>query len=210
MSYKRWGSLVLGVSGMLFLLFPVRALAGQQELAASIAETRTELMSTSDQLRAAVDALNNLQEPIGGDLKKAYDALVIEIGNVETAGAFTKTRSEAMKAAAAGHFESWQKDIDSLNNAQLRKASQKRLTKVQKIYDEAVAEMKSASTLFKPCLSDLSDISKVLSNDLTAKGVSSINSVIRQAKGNLQVLSRAIGDAMQQMELAEKALSSGE
>jgi len=202
-----------GVSGVfclgLVLLFPALSLAGQQELAASIAETRAELISTTEQLKATVDALNNLQEPIGGDLKKAYDALVIEIGKVEAAGASTKTRAEAMKAAASGHFESWQKDIDSLNNAKLRKATQKWLTKVQKIYDKAVSEMKNAASLFKPCLSDLNDISKVLSNDLTAKGVSSINGVIRQGKANIQVLSRAIGATIAQMESAEKDLGSG-
>jgi hypothetical protein len=113
-----------------------------------------------------------------------------------------------MQATAASHFESWQTDIDSLNNPQLRKASQTRLTKVQKAYDKAVAEIKNAAALFKPFISDLSDISKVLSNDLTAKGVSSISSVIRQGKGNLTTLSSAIENAMEEMESVEKALSS--
>lgn len=208
MSYKKTVLLLLGVAGMLFLLCPALALAGQKELAASIAETRTELASSSEQLKGAKAALNNLQDPADGDLKKAYDTFVEEVKKVETASTWAKMRAEMMQTTATGHFDSWQADIDSLNNAELRKASQNRLTKVQKAYDEAVAEMKKAAALFKPYISDLSDISKVLLNDLTPKGVSSINSVIRQAKGNLQALTSAIDEAMEEMTSVEKTLSS--
>lgn len=206
MSYKRWGSLLLGVAGILFLLCPALALAGQKELAASIAETRIELMNTKEQLKSAMEALNNLQE--SADLNKAYDTFVSSLAQVKGTETAIQARALAMQENAAGHFESWQKDIDAINNSELRAASGKRLIKVKKVYDTAVDKIKNATALYKPSISDLSDISTVLSNDLTANGVKSISSVIRQARASLRAVSSAIEDTMQQMELVEKTLSS--
>jgi hypothetical protein len=212
MSYKKLRSVLLGAAGVLYLaslfLLPSRAWAGQQELAASIAETRTELMNTKEQLKVTLEAIKSLVNQKSGDLKPAFDTFMAELTKTSKAAEATTARGETMQANAISYFESWQKDVDAISNANLHMVSQNRLNKVKKIYDQVVSELKNASSLFKPCMTDLIDISKALSNDLTVKGISSIGSVFRDARSALKSVSGSIDLAMLQAQLAEKTLSS--
>ena len=48
-------------------------------------------------------------------------------------------------------------------------------------YKGAVASLKAAAEKFNPFLSDLSDIQKALSNDLTSKGLASVGDTVKKA-----------------------------
>lgn len=184
------------------------ASAGQEQLAASIGETRTEVVATRDQLQATVNALDALVKQKEGDLKPAYDEFVAQVTRTQASAALTKSRSAKMQTDAKTHFGSWQKEIDSIVNERLRNKAQKRLDKVQKSYSKAISQLENASISFEPYLSDLADIKKILSNDLTRGGIKAIRGTVSKAKFDLQNVRNHIFDAVKELESMEKSLSS--
>jgi hypothetical protein len=64
-----------------------------------------------------------------------------------------------------------------------------------------------AADKFKPFLSDLSDIQKALSTDVTEGGVKALRSTVKSANWNHRFVDKAINSALKEMKTMEKALS---
>jgi DUF2959 family protein len=184
------------------------AQAGQEQLASSIKQARTEAEATTAQLNSTLAALNALTSQKKGDLNPAYQAFRAEIPKTRTAATATSGRVESMTKQRAKYFSDWQSTIDGINNKSLQKKAQKRLNAASQSYDKAEAAMQTAAEKFRPFLSDLSDIEKALSQDVTASGVKNMKSVVRSANWNYKFVTSAINDALKEMRKMEGALSS--
>lgn len=182
--------------------------ASQEQLAVSIKEARAEAARANHQLKTTLDALTTLTQQRKGDLRPAFDAFAAEIPKTEAAAAWTRTRVQWMDSDGQRYFETWQATIASIANESLRKKAQKRLDAVQKSYDKVGVSLKSAGEKFKPFLSNLTDIQKVLSKDVTAAGVKSVRSTVSDANWRYKAVSATINDALKEMEKMEKSLST--
>jgi hypothetical protein len=182
--------------------------ASQEQLASSMQDTRLEAGRTRDQLATTLAALTRLTKQEKGDLRPAFDAFTAEIPKTEAAATTTRTRASWMQGDGLKYFEDWQQTISSINNESLRKKSQKRLDAVKKTYAKVTTEFSEAADKFKPFLSDLSDIQKVLSTDLTANGVKGLRSTVSSANWNYKNVNRTINSALEDMKGMEKALST--
>jgi malate synthase len=192
----------------LTLMTAQAAWAGQEQLAASIRDTRNEVVATRDQLQATVDALDALVKQKEGDLKPAYDEFVAQVTRTQADASLTKTRAQKMQVDAKTHFGSWQKEVDGIANEKLRKKAQKRLDKVAKSYNKAISQLEEAGISFEPYLSDLADVKKILANDLTRGGIKSIKGTVSKAKFDLRTVRDHIFDAIKELDSMEKSLSS--
>jgi Skp family chaperone for outer membrane proteins len=192
----------------LILMTAQAASAGQEQLAASIRDTRNEVVATRAQLQTTVNALDALAKQKEGDLKPAYDEFVAQVTKTQADAALTKARGQKMQADAKTHFGSWQKEIDSIANERLRKKAQKRLDKVEKSYNKAISQLEDAGISFEPYLSDLADVKKILANDLTRGGIKSIKRTVSKAKFDLSTVRNHIFDAIKELDSMEKSLSS--
>jgi DNA-binding XRE family transcriptional regulator len=182
--------------------------ASQEQLANSMKETRLEAGRTRDQLAAALGVLTTLTKQEKGDLRPAYEAFTAELPKTEAAAAATRTRVSWMQGDGMKYFEDWQKTVSSINNESLRKKSQKRLDAVKKSYAKVTDEFNEGAQKFKPFLADLGDIQKVLSTDLTAKGVKGLRSTVSNANWHYKDVNRSINSALDEMKDMEKELSS--
>ena len=182
--------------------------ANQEQLAASMKETRLEAAQTRDQLAATLATLTALTKQDKGDLRPTYQAYCAEVPKTEVAAASTRARVAWMQGDGLKYFEGWQKTIDSINNESLRKKSQKRLDAVKKSYVKVTASFQDAGEKFQPFLADLGDIQKVLSTDLTASGVKGLRSTVSDANWRFKAVNRTINDALDEMKKMETSLSS--
>ncbi len=189
-------------------LLATAAQASQEQLARSIKDARAETSRTDAQLKATLEALNALTKQTQGDLKPAYNTYCAEVAKTESAAGWTKTRVQWMASDGRQYFQSWQSTVNSIANESLRKKAQKRLDAVKVSYDKVEASLKVASEKFAPFLSDLGDIQKALSTDVTAGGVKAIKSTVKSANWNHQFVSKAVNAALKEMDKMEKALSS--
>jgi uncharacterized coiled-coil DUF342 family protein len=182
--------------------------AGQEQLAASITQARQEATVTSGQLNAALTALNTLVNQKEGDLSPAYQAFRAEIPRTQNAATATSSRVEKMARERQNYFADWQNTVNSINDNSLQKKARKRLNAASKGYEKVEAALTTAAEKFRPFLSELSDVEKVLSQDVTVKGIKGIRRVVRDANWNYKAVSVAINRALKEMEKMEKALSS--
>lgn len=193
---------------MLGLLTAFTAVAGQNELATAIGDTKKEVIQTRNELQATVNSIDALTKQKSGDMKPTFDTFVAQIGKTQTAADTTKKRIEKMVAEADTHFGTWQKEVDSIFNPDLKKKAQKRLQSVQKDYNEVVTDMKQAGSRFSSLLSDLNDIQKTLVHDLNPDGVKSVKSSVSSAQWNLKSARGAINDAIEGLAKIEKSLGT--
>ncbi len=182
--------------------------ANQEQLAASMKETRLEAGRTRDQLTATLATLTALTKQEKGDLRPAYQAFTAEVPKIEAAAASTRARVAWMQGDGLKYFSGWQRTIDSINNESLRKKSQKRLDATKKSYLKVMANFQEAAEKFQPFLADLGDIHKVLSTDLTASGVTGLRSTVSDANWRFKAVNRTINDALEEMQKMEKSLST--
>jgi len=182
--------------------------ADQEGLAASIKQAREEATMTASQLTATLSALNTLVGQTKGDLNPAFQAFRAEIPKTQNAAAATHARLETMSREKAQYFAEWQKAIDGINNNSLQKKAQKRLKTASEHYAEVEADLAKAGEKFRPFLSDLADVEKALSMDVTARGIKNIKSVVRSANWNYNSVAGSINSALKEMDKLEKDLSS--
>jgi hypothetical protein len=181
--------------------------ADQEQLATSIKAARAEAARAAEQLQGTLGALDALTKQKQGDLRPAYNAFAAEIPKTEAAAAWTRARVAWMDGDGQKYFGDWQKTIEGMTNESLKKKAQKRFNVVRKSYDKVGASLKTAGEKFRPFLSDLSDIQKALSTDITAGGVKAVKSTVSDANWQFKFVSREINDALKEMKKMEQALS---
>jgi len=182
--------------------------ASQEQLAKSIQDTKLETSRTSEQLKSTLSALNALTKQTKGDLRPAYSTYCSEVDKTDSASAWTRTRGQSMATDGRKYFQDWQNTINGIANESLRKKSQKRMDTVKTSYDKVEASLQQAGEKFQPFLSDLSDIQKALSTDVTAGGVKALRGTVRSANWNHQFVDKAIKASLKELDKMQKALSS--
>jgi hypothetical protein len=181
-------------------LLPTPAQAGQEKLAAQIAETSQQVVSTRNQLQATMNALTALVDQKGGDLRPAFQKFQAEVVKTKAAAEVTKGTAAGMAHQSAAYFSEWEKDIAGVSNEKLRKNAQRRMTAVKGNYADATKALEAAGGKFAPFLSDLADIEKILTNDLTAGGIKAIKGTASSAKFNMGNVRRYIQTATESLD----------
>ena len=182
--------------------------SAQENLAKSVEEIRTETLATRGQLQTAIGALTALTTQKQGDLKPAYDAYVAEVAKTHADAGKTTSRAAAMQSASKDYFGAWQQDVAGINNASLRQTAQKRLDTARRNYDKVIASLQEAGKRFKPLLSDLDDVQKMLANDITPAGVKSVRGVANDARRDGDRVRATITDALDNLQSLAMALST--
>jgi len=160
------------------------------------------------QLATTLTDLNALTKQEEGDLRPAYETFAADIPKTQAAADLTLKRVAFMEGEGQSYFDGWQTNIAGIANPSLQKQAQKRLDAAKKNYANVIEAMKDASEKFKPFLSDLGDVQKVLSNDVTSGGVKSVRSTVSDANWQNKNVTKAINNALEEMRKMEKALSS--
>jgi hypothetical protein len=181
--------------------------ASQEQLAFSIKEARGEATRATEQLKSTLDTISALTKQKEGDLRPAFNAFTAEIPKTEAAAAWTRTRAQWMASDGMKYFEDWQKTLDGISNESLKKKGQKRLDAAKKSYAKVEKSLKAAGEKFKPFLSDLADIQKVLANDLTAAGIKNVKRTVGDAEWYYKTVNTTFKDALKEMEKMEKELA---
>jgi methyl-accepting chemotaxis protein len=182
--------------------------ASQEQLAGSIKDAHVQTIQTADQLKSTLGALNQLTAQKKGDLRPAYDVFCTQVTKTKEAAVSTQKQASFMAGDGKNYFQDWQTTVAGISNDSLRKKSQKRLDSAKASYGKVEGSLKQASDEFKPFLSDLEDIQKALSTDITAGGVKSLRGVVRNANYHHEDVAKAIDDARKEMGKMAKSLSS--
>jgi ribosomal protein L9 len=87
-----------------------------------------------------------------------------------------------MKAAGQAYFANWEKELAQVKNPEIKQLAAQQRAKLQATFDSIKKVAEPLKEQFDPWLSDLQDLHKYLSNDLTISGVDAAKSLFAKAQ----------------------------
>lgn len=151
-----------------------------------------DIQEASRQLDATATSLNALLRPGQTDIRRAFDAYS---KNVEDMVAMEKTfakHAEQMKARGNDYFAEWKKEGTRYENPRIQQLSDERRVALGKIYDKIAESSIGVNEAFKAYVSDIEEIRRFLSTDLTTKGITAITPTSKKVVQNGENLNQAI------------------
>jgi PBP1b-binding outer membrane lipoprotein LpoB len=138
----------------------------------------------SNSRQAAFDTMNTLTaEPLDG-LPAKFQAFSAAVDTVVSSEASFRTSIAGMKSASASRFEAWKAEDATYTNPAIQARSQQRRGEAQDIVNKASADADAMLVQAANFTSYLSDLRKLLSNDLTPKGVAGISDLAGNARAS--------------------------
>jgi hypothetical protein len=99
---------------------------------------------------------------------------------------------EEMREHSKEYFAEWEKQGVAYTNPQIRELSEERRIKLAEIYAQVPAAGAGVKSAYLAYLTNLKEIKIYLSNDLTPKGVETIDPVAKKAVKDLEVLKTSL------------------
>ena len=171
----------------------------------SAADTRVGLEEAKQSISEVLATLGSLQLE-STVLADAYPVFQKQVKAVASGAEKVKKNSIAMQEAGKVKFDAWKLELESIQDAQLKKASTKRMTDAIAKHEGLLKLVKESETVMDPFVSDLTDIVKYLDLDLSKdsiKKISGFNGPIKKAAksgGNVQ---KWIGKVVEELAKSE-------
>ena len=191
----------LGVAGLV-LLDGSRASAAGYKLAdkvgASIAEFRDEIVDVKKAVDVTLGALNKIVAEASVDPRKAFKEFDKSVPKIDSAAAKAKKRADDMRARGKTYFTEWEKEMEAVNDPDIRKLAQERKAKLQSTFENIKATLEPAKDQFNSWLTNLKDVHKYLGQDLTINGIDAAKELIAKSRTEgaavQQTLDKVIGE----------------
>ena len=158
----------------------------------SIREVDIEIRKMIVQIDVTGASLDALVMPGQANLKKPFDSYTDNLAKLDKDGKKVLKRVEKMKSNSKEYFEEWEKQGDAFTNPEIRELSEERRIKLAGIYAQVPAAGAGIKGSYHAYLTDLKEIQKYLSNDLTPKGIEGITPVANKSIQDREVLKESL------------------
>ncbi|MFA7227676.1 MAG: hypothetical protein WC061_01470 [Melioribacteraceae bacterium] len=167
----------------------------------------SDIKSVSVQLDATGASLDELTMPGQSDIKKAFNTFTDNVSKIEKMEKNFAKHADKMQARGKDYFEEWEKDDDKYQNSQIQQLGEQRRIELSEIYGKIALNSIGVKEAFKTYVSDVKEIQKYLSNDLTPKGIEAIVPISRKSVRDGDNLKGAIKNIQPSIEAARIAMS---
>ncbi len=162
------------------------------------------------QIVVQIDAINasleELTKPGQADRKRAFDLFSENSSKIEKMEKDFTKHAEQMESSGKTYFNTWDKNNQQYDNPDIQQRSDERREELGETYDKIARNNEGVKEAFQTYVSDVTEIERFLSNDLTDDGMNAIsrtsNRVVNngsQLRRELQNLQGAIEDAREKM-----------
>jgi Protein of unknown function (DUF2959) len=175
----------------------------------SIREVDSEIRKMIVQIdvtAASLDALVTSGQP---DLKKSFVRYSDNVELLDNEGKRVTKRLEEMKLRSNEYFSEWEKEGDAFTNPEIRDLSAERRTRLAEIYARVPAAGAGIRGTYHAYLTDLKEIQKFLSTDLTPKGVAGITPVANKSVQDLAALKTSLNPVIAALDDIKSELYNG-
>ena len=163
----------------------------------SLNKVLTEATKVRKQVQAALDSLLALSSGGTSDLTKDYKTFSKNVAGMTQTAEKVKARVEDMQQRREAYLDEWQKKMKSVSSPDIQAHMTERAKEVKRILESSQPEREAARDAFRPFMTNLQDIDKLLSVDLSAAGVTAAAPIAEDALANgnivLQRLDAFIG-----------------
>jgi phage shock protein A len=137
--------------------------------------------------------LNDLVSNPNADLRKQYKRFDNAVNELGESAKDLASKAGEMKAQGADYFAKWDKESAQIQNEDIRGRSETRRNEVASRFNRMSEQYDQAKTAFRPFLSDLRDVQKFLSTDLTAGGLAAIRDTAAKATKDAVTIKESLG-----------------
>jgi chromosome segregation ATPase len=138
---------------------------------AGIAEFRDEIVNGKNAIDATMKSLGEIATTATTDPRKAFEQYSKDVSNLESTTEKIRKRAQSMQEKGQAYFAQWEKELTEVNNPEIRSLAEQRKAKLQTTFESIRKYSEPLKAQFEPWMSDLKDLQKYLSNDLTIAGV---------------------------------------
>jgi hypothetical protein len=115
------------------------------------------------------------------DLRKQFAKFNDAVNDLGDSEKDIAGKAGEMKAQGADYFASWDKESAQIQNEDIRSRSETRRNEVASRFDRISQQYDETKAAFRPFMSDLRDVQKFLSTDLTTGGLAAIKDTAAKA-----------------------------
>jgi hypothetical protein len=149
---------------------------------AGIAGFREEITKASAAVNETVKCLDDIATTANTDPRKAFESFSQSLANLESAAAKARKRAQDMKERGQAYFAEWEQQLAQINNPEIKNLAMQQRAKLQATFENIKKVAEPLKAQFDPWLSDLKDLQKYLSNDLTISGVDAAKSLFARTQ----------------------------
>ena len=149
---------------------------------AGVASFRDEIVKGKAAVDATMKSLGDIASTANTDPRKAFEQYTKDVANLDSQATKIKKRAQDMKEQGQAYFAQWQEQMGQVSNPEIRALSEQRKAKLQETFDAIKKYTEPLKAQFDPWMSDLKDLQKYLSNDLTIAGVDAAKSLFTKTQ----------------------------
>ncbi len=173
----------------------------------SISHLKSNLESANLQVDQTIAAANGLQAP-EADLNKALKTYQKEVRQTHEGSIEASKRIADLRTNAAIHIQNWERELATLQNAQLRKAASQQSEIVKDHFDKIYEAAADAKEAYQPFVADLDDLEAYLLHDLSASGVKASAPTIKQINESGSKLKEKITAILDEIDVLTKDMAA--
>ena len=147
-----------------------------------IARFREDIVTGKQAIDQTVTALGQVQVTADTNPRKAFQAYSKAVDNLDSAAANVRKSAQEMQAQGQAYFANWEKQLAAIQNEQIRTLAVQQRAKLQETFASIKRVAEPLKTQFDPWMSDMKDLQKYLSNDLTIAGVDAAKTLITKTQ----------------------------
>ncbi|MHB8058989.1 MAG: DUF2959 family protein [Desulfuromonadaceae bacterium] len=175
----------------------------------SIRDVDSEIRKMMAQIDLTAASLDALVSPGITDLKKPFDNYADNVTKLESEGDRVIKRMDEMKANSKEYFGEWEKQGETFTNPDIRQLSEERRSKLAAIYAQVPEAGVGIKGSYHAYLTDLKEIRRYLSNDLTPKGIEGITPIAHKSVQELDSLKSSFRPVITALDEIQAELYSG-
>ena len=175
----------------------------------SIKDVDKEISKMIVQIDATGTSLDSLVMPGQSNLKKSFGSYTDNLAKLDSEGKRVLKRLDEMKSQSKEYFGEWEKQGDTFTNPEIRVLSEQRRSKLAETYAQVPAAGSGVKGAYHAYLTNLKEIQKYLSNDLTPKGVEAITPVAQKSIQEREALKESLRPVVSALDEIKTELYSG-
>lgn len=175
----------------------------------SIRDVDSEIKKIMIQMDATSKSLDALVVAGNPDLKKTFNAYSDQLDKLDNEGKRVLKRMDEMKSHSKEYFAEWEKQGVAYKNPEISALSEERRTKLAEIYARVPAAAAGVKSSYLSYLTNLKEIKSYLSNDLTPKGIETINPVAKKSVEDMAALKESLQPVVTALDEIKAELYSG-
>jgi hypothetical protein len=136
--------------------------------------------------------------------EKAFKSLSKDIDKSEKLWKTANKSFDSMQKAGNKLFSSWQKEVDTFTNEQMKQISMEQLEKGNAKYQQMVEQMSAAKEAYEPFISSLNEQALFMGRDLSTAAIEALQPLAEELNASAATLLASIDAVLnQEVEVAD-------